>query len=79
MNKIIPFKKEIEFNTKISEITSISLEHNINNISNDLSKNIEKVEVDTGEVIAPVVQEEITEKNEEKVLSKELDGYEEYK
>ena len=37
----------------------------INNISNDLSKNIEKVEVDTGEVIAPVVQEEITEKNEE--------------
>ena len=36
MNKIIPFKKEIDFNTKISEITSISLEHNINNISNDL-------------------------------------------
>ena len=36
MNKIIPFKKEIDFNTKISEITSISLEHNIKDISNDL-------------------------------------------
>lgn len=36
MNKIIPFKKEIEFNTKICEITSISLEHNIKNINNDL-------------------------------------------
>ena len=36
MNKIIPFKKEIDFNTKISEITSISLEHKIKDISNDL-------------------------------------------
>lgn len=36
MNKIIPFKKEIDFNTKISEISSISLEHNIKDISNDL-------------------------------------------
>ena len=36
MNKIIPFKKEIDFNTKISEITSISLEHNIKEINNDL-------------------------------------------
>ena len=36
MNKIIPFKKEIDFNTKISEISSISLEHNIKDISNEL-------------------------------------------
>lgn len=36
MNKIIPFKKEIEFNTKISEISSVSLEHKINSINNDL-------------------------------------------
>lgn len=29
MKKIIPFKKDIKFNTKIYEITSISLEHNL--------------------------------------------------
>ena len=29
MKKIVPFKKEILFNTNVSEITSISLEHNL--------------------------------------------------
>ena len=29
MKKIIPFKKDIIFKTNISEITSISLEHNL--------------------------------------------------
>ena len=29
MKKIIPFTKDIKFNTKIYEITSISLEHNL--------------------------------------------------
>ena len=29
MKKIIPFSKEIEFNTNIYEINSISLEHNL--------------------------------------------------
>ena len=29
MNKIVPFKKEIIFNTNIFEITSISLEHTL--------------------------------------------------
>lgn len=37
----------------------------INNISNNLSKNVEKVEVDTGEVIAPEVQGETSDKIEE--------------
>ena len=30
MDKIIPFKKDIIFKTNLSEITSISLEHNLN-------------------------------------------------
>lgn len=30
MKKIIPFSKDIKFNTKIYEVTSISLEHNLN-------------------------------------------------
>ena len=29
MKKIIPFSKEIKFNTNIYEINSISLEHNL--------------------------------------------------
>ena len=29
MKQIIPFKKELLFKTKVSEITSISLEHNL--------------------------------------------------
>lgn len=33
MRKIIPFKKEIIFKTNLSEITSISLEHNLSKIS----------------------------------------------
>ena len=35
MKQIIPFVKDIEFDTKISEITSISLEHNLNIENND--------------------------------------------
>ena len=30
MKKIIPFKKEIKFNTNVDEIISISLDHNLN-------------------------------------------------
>ena len=33
--QVIPFIKDITFDTKISEITSISLEHNLNLINND--------------------------------------------
>lgn len=36
MKKIIPFKKDIKFNTKIFEITSISLEHNLTIESNNI-------------------------------------------
>ncbi len=36
MKKIIPFVKELNFKTKVSEITSISLEHNITLKDNDL-------------------------------------------
>ena len=36
MKKIIPFKKDIKFNTKIFEITSISLEHNLKIESNNI-------------------------------------------
>ena len=36
MKKIIPFKKEIKFNTKIFEITSISLEHNLQKKDNNI-------------------------------------------
>lgn len=36
MKKIIPFKKDIKFNTKIFEITSISLEHNLSIESNNI-------------------------------------------
>lgn len=36
MKKIIPFKKDIKFNTKIYEITSISLEHNLTIESNNI-------------------------------------------
>ena len=36
MKKIIPFSKDIKFNTKIFEITSISLEHNLNIESNNI-------------------------------------------
>lgn len=32
MDKIIPFKKDIIFKTNLSEITSISLEHNLNKV-----------------------------------------------
>lgn len=40
MDKIIPFKKDIIFKTNISEITSISLEHNLNKIgTNEISGN----------------------------------------
>lgn len=35
MKKIIPFKKDLIFKTKISEITSISLEHNLKFVEND--------------------------------------------
>ncbi len=36
MKKIIPFKKEILFNTKLAEVTSISLEHTLHKESNNL-------------------------------------------
>lgn len=36
MKQIIPFKKELLFKTKVSEITSISLEHNLSLRSDDL-------------------------------------------
>ena len=36
MRQIIPFKKELLFKTKISEITSISLEHTLHLVENDL-------------------------------------------
>jgi len=36
MKQIIPFKKELLFKTKVSEITSISLEHNLSLIEDDL-------------------------------------------
>ncbi len=36
MKKIIPFSNDIKFNTKIYEITSISLEHNLNIESNNI-------------------------------------------
>ena len=36
MKQIISFKKDIPFNTKISEITSISLEHNLKLVEQDL-------------------------------------------
>lgn len=36
MKKIIPFEKELLFKTKVCEITSISLEHKINKIEDDL-------------------------------------------
>lgn len=35
MKKIIPFSKDIKFNTNIYEITSISLEHNLSMVEND--------------------------------------------
>ena len=35
MKQIIPFKKELLFKTKVSEITSISLEHTLSLINND--------------------------------------------
>ena len=36
MKQIIPFKKELLFKTKVSEITSISLEHNLSLTEDDL-------------------------------------------
>ena len=36
MKQIIPFKKELLFKTKVSEITSISLEHNLSLCDDDL-------------------------------------------
>ena len=36
MRQIIPFKKELLFKTKISEITSISLEHTLRLVEDDL-------------------------------------------
>ena len=36
MKQIIPFKKELLFKTKVSEITSISLEHNLSLTTDDL-------------------------------------------
>ena len=36
MKKVISFKKELPFKTNISEISSISLEHTINEKENDL-------------------------------------------
>lgn len=36
MKKIIPFTKDIKFNTKIYEITSISLEHNLSTKDNNI-------------------------------------------
>ena len=39
MKKIIPFKKEIIFNDNLSEITSISLEHNLKSENNEIVGN----------------------------------------
>ena len=36
MKQIIPFKKELLFKTKVSEITAISLEHNLSLTTDDL-------------------------------------------
>ena len=36
MKQIIPFRKELLFNTKVSEVTSISLEHSLSSVSDDL-------------------------------------------
>ena len=36
MKQIIPFKKELLFKTKVSEITSISLEHTLSLKDDDL-------------------------------------------
>lgn len=41
MKKIIPFKKEIEFDTNIYEITSISLEHTIDKNVNTIKGNFD--------------------------------------
>lgn len=62
MKKIVPYKKEVEFNTEVSEITSISLEHTLKKVSDyyitgefmisgeykivDVSLNTEKFEFD---------------------------------
>lgn len=35
MKKIIPYKKELEFNTEVAEITSISLENTLKKASKD--------------------------------------------
>ncbi len=35
MKKIVPYKKEIEFNTEVSEITSISLENTLKKVSDN--------------------------------------------
>ncbi len=40
IKKIIPFEKELLFKTKVCEITSISLEHKINQIEDDLISGI---------------------------------------
>ena len=32
MKKLVPFRKELEFNTEVAEITSISLEHTLQKI-----------------------------------------------
>ena len=62
MKKIVPYKKELEFNTEVSEITSISLENTLKKVSDyfitgkfivsgeykivDVSLNTEKFEFD---------------------------------
>lgn len=40
IKKIIPFEKELLFKTKVCEITSISLEHKINTVEDDLISGI---------------------------------------
>ena len=35
MKKIVPYKKEVEFNTEVSEITSISLENTLKKVSDN--------------------------------------------
>lgn len=35
MKKLVPFRKELEFNTEVAEITSISLEHTLQKIEED--------------------------------------------
>ncbi len=37
MRQIVPYEKEIKFKTKIAEITSISLEHELNVLSDEVS------------------------------------------